>query len=77
VGKGPRDTGYTKGGSWPGVRSNVRHRVDGFNTVVLYNAIAQMDHLDLRLANEAVREVQEAVAATKVWPKVDLFDDYR
>jgi N-acyl-D-amino-acid deacylase len=77
VAKGPRDTGYQKGGSWPGVRSTVKHRVDGINSVLLYNAIAQIDHLDLRLAKEALREIQEAVEATKVWPKVDLFDDYR
>ena len=75
--KGARDSGYTKGGSWYGVRAQVKHRIDGFNTVVVYNAMAQLDHLDQRLASEAVREVHQTVEAIKVWPKVDLFEDYR
>jgi hypothetical protein len=33
--------------------------------------------LDLRMTNDAVREAQEAIANVKVWPKIDLFAEYR
>jgi CubicO group peptidase (beta-lactamase class C family) len=77
VAKTPKGFGYTKGGCWPGVRANVKHRVDGIDTVVLYNAVVQMDPLDMRIANDAARQVHDAVARIKEWPKIDLFDEYR
>lgn len=77
AGKTPAGVGYTKGGSWPGVRATVRHRPDGINTVILCNALTQMDQIDLRIANDAVREAQEAVSQIKEWPKIDLFDEYK
>jgi N-acyl-D-amino-acid deacylase len=77
VQKGPRDYAYAKGGCWAGVRAMVKHRNDGFSVVLLYNALAQLDPLDMRLANEAVHEAQKAVEGIKVWPKVDLFDEFR
>lgn len=76
VQKFPKGHGYTKGGAWPGVRASVKRRADGIITVFAYNALAQMDQLDLRIANDALKEVQEAVAEVKEWPKVDLFKDY-
>ena len=69
--------GYMKSGSWPGVRATVKHRVDGINTIILYNALIQMDPLDLRIANDASRDIQEQLAQVKEWPSEDLFDKYR
>lgn len=77
VAKLDKGYGYQKSGCFPGVRATLKHRVDGVNTIVLYNALIQMDPLDMRIANDAMREVHEAVAQIKEWPKVDLFDDYR
>jgi N-acyl-D-amino-acid deacylase len=77
VKKGPKGYAYTKGGAWPGVRAQVKRRLDGLNVVALFNALVQPDPLDLRIVQDAAREVHEAVAEVKVWPKVDLFDDYR
>lgn len=71
------DHGYRKSGSWPGVRATVTHRVDGLNTVILYNAIVQPDQIDLRIAQDAAKEIQEHVAQIKEWPDEDLFDRYR
>lgn len=69
--------GYAKGGSWQGIRSLVKRRFNGIITVAVCNAQAQMDQLDLRVANDALKEVHEAVAEVKEWPKVDLFEEYR
>jgi N-acyl-D-amino-acid deacylase len=77
VQKFPKGYGFTKGGSWPGVRASVKRRADGVITAFAYNALVHMDNLDHRIANDALKEVQEAVAEIKEWPKVDLFEDYR
>src|SRR5262249_29073068 len=68
--------GYQKGGSWPGVRSMVKHRVDGINTVILSNAVAQLDQLDFQVANDAIREVHEVMNDIKEWPRIDLFENF-
>ena len=68
--------GYQKGGSWPGVRSMVKHRVDGVNTIILSNALAQLDQLDFQVAQDAIREVNEAMEDIKDWPKIDLFENF-
>jgi CubicO group peptidase (beta-lactamase class C family) len=78
VQKGPKgENGYAKSGCWPGVRASMKRRYDGINTIVLYNALVQLDPLDMRIANDALREVNEAVASIKEWPKDDLFEEYR
>jgi N-acyl-D-amino-acid deacylase len=77
VAPGKDDYGYVKSGSWPGVRSMVKHRLDDFNTVILYNAVIQPDQLDARVAQDAIKDIQEQVAQVKEWPADDLFDRYR
>jgi N-acyl-D-amino-acid deacylase len=77
VKKLPKGNGYQKGGAWPGVRSAVKHRVDGVDTVIVSNALAQLDQLDFQMANDAIREVHEVMNDIKEWPKVDLFEEYR
>jgi hypothetical protein len=73
----PAGYGYGKSGCWQGVRSSVKHRVDGINTVILSNAIPQLDPLDMKVASDAIREAQEMMSQVKEWPKIDLFDDFR
>ncbi len=77
VAKLPAGYGYGKSGCWPGVRAMIKHRVDGINTVILSNAVVQLDPLDMRVAGDAIREAQEALARIKEWPKVDLFEEFR
>ena len=73
----PKGYGYGKTGCWPGVRSSVKHRVDGINTIILSNAVVQLDPLDMKVANDAVREVLEVMNEIKQWPEIDLFDESR
>lgn len=68
---------YGKEGVWQGSRAVVKRRLDGVVIAFVFNALAQMDPLDLRIASDAFREVQAAVAETRDWPKVDLFGEYR
>jgi N-acyl-D-amino-acid deacylase len=76
VQKLPTGVGYTKGGSWPGVRSMIKHRVDGFNTAFLFNALAEPDAVDTQIAGAALRDIQAAIEKQKEWPDLDLFNDY-
>jgi N-acyl-D-amino-acid deacylase len=76
VKKLPAGFGYTKGGLMPGQRASVRHRVDGINVILVYNAVITADHIDMRIANDALQDVHEALAAVKEWPKVNFFDDF-
>jgi N-acyl-D-amino-acid deacylase len=76
VQKLPAGYGYKKGGSWPGVRAGVKHRVDGINTVVLCNAMMEPDIVDAQAVSEAAREIFAAVEELKEWPDQDLFNDY-
>jgi N-acyl-D-amino-acid deacylase len=69
--------GYLKVGSFPGVRASLKHRVDGINAIVLFNAVMEPDPLDMRIVNEATHEIQEVLLGVKEWPKVDLFKGYR
>jgi N-acyl-D-amino-acid deacylase len=73
----PAGYGFGKSGCWPGVRSSVKHRVDGLNTVILSNAVVQLDPLDMKVAGDAIREAHELMSQIKEWPKTDLFDEYR
>ena len=77
VARTERGAGYTKGGSWSGVRCQVKHRLDGINTVLVCNAVPQLDPVDLKVANEALKEVQDQLNEVKEWPKGDLFDEFR
>jgi len=73
----PQGPGYMKGGTWPGVRAMVKHRIDGVNTVILCNALAHPDQLDMKIASEALQELQAHLAEITDWSKVDLFDEFR
>lgn len=68
---------YAKEGTWQGARAVVKRRFDGINMAFVCNAQARLDQLDLRIANDALKEVQAALADVKEWPKVDLFEHYR
>jgi N-acyl-D-amino-acid deacylase len=76
VQKLPAGFGYSKGGSWPGVRAAVKHRVDGFNTAFLFNASAEPDAVDAQVVGDAVKDVHAALESQKEWPEQDLFNDY-
>jgi CubicO group peptidase (beta-lactamase class C family) len=76
VQKLPAGYGYFKGGSWPGVRSSLRHRVDGINLIVLFNASMEPDMLDQKIYADVVREIHDEVAKIGAMPNVDLFKEF-
>jgi N-acyl-D-amino-acid deacylase len=76
VQKLPAGYGYFKGGSWPGIRSSLRHRVDGINLIVLLNASMEPDQLDGRIYADMARDVHEAVVQVGPMPDFDLFKEF-
>jgi N-acyl-D-amino-acid deacylase len=73
----PQGAGYSKGGSWPGIRSQIKHRLDGINTILLCNTTPQVDPIDMKIAGDALREIQEHLSQLKEVPKYDLFGEFR
>jgi CubicO group peptidase (beta-lactamase class C family) len=72
----PKGIYYLKRGCYHGTRASVKHRVDGINTIVMFNANVDPDPLDMRIVNDAATEVHEAANKIMQWPDVDLFKDY-
>jgi N-acyl-D-amino-acid deacylase len=79
IGVSPKgEVGYSKGGSWPGIRSSVKHRFDGLNTVALFNASAEPDSVDARIGSGAAKEIHDRVSKLKITeaPAEDLFKEF-
>jgi hypothetical protein len=47
------------------------------NSALVYNAIAQLDPVDMKIASEVVADIQEQLNAIKEWPRIDLFSEFR
>jgi N-acyl-D-amino-acid deacylase len=75
VQKFPHGTGYMKGGSWAGIRTSMKHTPDGMCVIILVNGSMEPDVLDMKIRDEAVREVLEYLAKVKEFPKTDLFKE--
>jgi len=76
VQKFPNGFGYSKGGSWTGIRSTFKRGADGTCSIVLFNASIEFDVIDQQIRQDAVREILDQAARIKTWPKVDFFNEF-
>ena len=73
----PKGTGFTKGGSWTGVRTNVKHTADNLCFIMLFNGSVEFDPVDKKIAKDMVQEVLDQVARLQEVPKsVDWFAEF-
>lgn len=72
----PNGAGYTKGGSWSGIRTNIKRTASGVCVIMLFNANIEFDSVDKKIAQDIVHDLHEQAARVKEWPRIDLFKDF-
>ncbi len=69
--------GFSKDGSWFGMRGFLARQFNGVSWALLFNASMQPDAADARTIGDAIQEVRQALGKQDKFPDVDLFDEYR
>ena len=67
--------GYSKDGSWAGMRGFMKRNPRGVNAVLLFNASMNPDTADTQIAADAVKEVRETLDRLETFPDIDLFKE--
>ncbi len=67
---------YFKNGSNPGMRTFMKHRPNGVNWALLFNASVELDSVDMQVLTSTVQEVQQLVEKLERLPDIDLFREY-
>jgi N-acyl-D-amino-acid deacylase len=69
--------GYFKDGNWYGMRAYMKRLPNGVNWVLLLNASAQPDSLDVKTVADAVQDMRKHIEEIKEFEKAtDLFQEY-